>query len=59
VQPATRDSTVIEPSTPKPEPPSSMPDRCKALITHPAFDAVIVGVILITRWFWASRRIQA
>jgi hypothetical protein len=47
VQPTPPGSTVIEASTPKP-PPASPPivERSKPLIAHPAFDTVILGVIL-------------
>jgi voltage-gated sodium channel len=48
VPPTSQASAVIEPSTPQPGPASPpLADRCKALITHPAFDTVILAVILV------------
>jgi voltage-gated sodium channel len=48
VQPTSRDSTLIEPSTPKPTKPVPAIVRfCRALVANPVFDIGILVVILI------------
>jgi voltage-gated sodium channel len=48
VQPTSSKSAVVEASTPTPPPTSpAIVERCKALIANPAFDTVILGVIVI------------
>jgi voltage-gated sodium channel len=48
VQPESRVSTVIEPSTPKPTKPTpAIVQFCKALVANPVFDIAILVVILV------------